>query len=106
VVPEEASWPNLLEVCWIRFKEKLGFQDHGGINPDCPQHGPYEASEGIYHGRTTKTGLGYDPLEVFELLTLRQFFRYHRFRIDPSQTSLITRQNFLYIETSNYPSYN
>ena len=25
-VPEEASWPNLLEVCWIRFKEKLGLQ--------------------------------------------------------------------------------
>jgi hypothetical protein len=20
------------------------------INPDCPQRGPYEASEGIYHG--------------------------------------------------------
>jgi hypothetical protein len=23
-------WPNLLEVCCIRFKEKVGFQDRGG----------------------------------------------------------------------------
>jgi len=30
-VPGEASSPNLLGVCCISFKEKLGFQDHGGL---------------------------------------------------------------------------
>ena len=42
--------PNLLEVCCIRFKEKVGFQDRGGSTLIAPQRGPYEASEGIYPG--------------------------------------------------------
>jgi len=29
-----------------------------GVNPDCHQRGPYEASEGIYPGRAIKTGVG------------------------------------------------
>jgi hypothetical protein len=28
------------------------------INPVCPQRGPYEASEGIYHGHGHKTRAG------------------------------------------------
>ncbi len=50
VVSEEASSAQPLGVCWIRFKEKLKFRDHGGGNPDCPQRGPCEASEGIFPG--------------------------------------------------------
>jgi len=52
---------NPLGICCISFKEKLGFQDHRGINPDCPQRGPYEASEGTYPGRGQEK-LGLDKL--------------------------------------------
>jgi len=51
--------PNLLGICCISLKEKPGYQDHRGSTPDCPQRGPYEASEGIYHGRgQEKLGVG------------------------------------------------
>jgi hypothetical protein len=49
--------PNLLEVQCKVSRRNRGF-NVTGINPDCPQSGPYEASEGIYPGRAIITGGG------------------------------------------------
>jgi hypothetical protein len=50
--------PNPLGLDCMGFKEDQSFKIFMSINPDCPERGPYEASEGIYHGRATKTGGG------------------------------------------------
>ena len=51
--------PNLFGLGYIGFNEKHArLKIPLRFNLDCPQCGPYEASEGIYLGRATKTGGG------------------------------------------------
>jgi len=49
-VPEEASSAQPFRVWLDTFQGETGVSRSRGINPDCPQRGPYEASEGIYAG--------------------------------------------------------
>jgi hypothetical protein len=49
-VPEEASSAQPFRGLLDTFQEETEVSRSSGINPDCPQRGPYEASEGIYHG--------------------------------------------------------
>jgi len=45
---ERLHRPSLLECDCMGFKDKKGLKTMLYPNPDCPQRGPYEASEGIY----------------------------------------------------------
>jgi len=46
-VPEEASSAHPFGVYWIRFKEKLGCNIRGGINPDCLNAGLMKPRKGF-----------------------------------------------------------
>jgi hypothetical protein len=58
--------PNLLGVCWIRFKERLGFQDHGGSTLIALSEGLMKPRKGF----TTVTGKkNYGWGSIFKCLT-------------------------------------
>jgi hypothetical protein len=55
------------------------------INPDCPQCGPYEASEGIYPGHgQQKLGVG----KTFSLFDFSKWLLYNAKAWDPLRPSL------------------
>jgi hypothetical protein len=58
-VSEEASSAQPFGGLLHKFRKETGVSKITRITPDCPQRGPYEASEGIYPGRA-----GQEKLEV------------------------------------------
>ena len=59
--------PNLLGLtAWVSRNTRVS-KSFMSLNPVCPQRGPYEASEGIYHGRATKPVVGKHGLFRFVL---------------------------------------